>query len=76
MRVVVDPLIEPGNTSDQILQHLIALGCSYEGANRTYISSNIPPGVEFDGVRKNFITSQVTWEHADPSYEELFPESE
>ena len=72
VRVVFDPTIEPGNRSDEIVQRLIALGCSYEGANRKYISVNIPPHVELEPVRKYLIECDVTWEHADPTYDQLF----
>ena len=72
VRVVFDPPIEPGNRSDGIVQRLITLGCSYEGANRKYISVNIPPHVELEPVRKYLIECDVTWEHADPTYDQLF----
>ena len=75
IRVAFDPPIEEGNESDQILQGLLALGCSYEGANRKYISINIPPVVKLDEIRNYLIQQDATWEHADPTYEELFPEN-
>ena len=33
VRVIFDPPVEDGNDSDIVLQGLVALGCSYEGAN-------------------------------------------
>lgn len=75
VRVVFNPPIEPGNESDQILQRLVSLGCSYEGANRTYISINIPSTLELDVVRNYLIEQNATWEHADPTYANLFPEN-
>ena len=73
IRVIFDPPVEDGNTSDQVLQGLVALGCSYEGANRAYMSINVPPGVELHHVCEYLIAKKAQWEHADPSYSELFP---
>lgn len=75
IRLAFDTPIEEGNESDQILQGLLGLGCSYEGANRKYISINIPPTVKLDIVRNYLIEQDATWEHADPTYEELFPDN-
>ena len=33
VRVIFDPPVKDGNESDQVLQGLVELGCSYEGAN-------------------------------------------
>ena len=74
IRVIFETPIETGNESERLLHGLIALGCDYEGANRKYISVNIPPGVDLDVVRKYLIEHNATWEHADPTYATLFPE--
>ena len=71
VRVLVDAQPE----SERPLQNLVALGCSWEGANARYFSVNIPPGVELADVRKYLIEQGATWEHADPTYASLFPES-
>ena len=73
VRVILDPPAKSGNSSDRVLQGLVALGCSYEGANSAHISVNIPPDVELEAVRKYLIESQAKWEHADPMHSELFP---
>ena len=75
VRVVFDPPVEAGNESDRVLQGLAGLGCSYEGANSSYIVINIPPAVEFETVTAFLIASGVVWEHADPSYDELYPDA-
>ncbi len=72
IRIFFDLPVEAGNTSDVVLQGLVALGCSYEGANRKYLSINIPPVVELDAVRSYLIEAQATWEQADPTNAELF----
>lgn len=74
VRVILDPPIESGNESEKMLQDLVAIGCSYEGMNRKYVSVNIPPNVALESVRVYLIENDVTWEHADPTYESLFPE--
>jgi hypothetical protein len=74
VRVIFEIPIETGNESDRVLQGLVALGCSYEGANRTFISVNVPPGVELNVVRAYLIKQKATWEHADPTYAALFPD--
>jgi hypothetical protein len=73
IRIVFDSPVEKGNESDRVLQGLVSLGCSYEGASKKYISLNIPPEVELEAVRKYLIERDATWEHGDPTYTELFP---
>ena len=75
VRVVFNSPAEKGNASGDILQALVTLGCSYEGANKTYVAINIPPDVKLEAVRTFLIDSGATWEHADPTYTELFPEN-
>lgn len=75
IRVVFDPPVEAGNESDGVLQELVALGCSYEGANSTYISINIPSEVELKKIRRYLLEEDIEWEHAGPTYESLFPSS-
>ena len=74
VRVIFDPPVAPGNHSDQVLQGLVALGCSYEGANPKYLSVNIPPTVELQEVRSYLVQHDAQWEHADPTYASLFPD--
>lgn len=74
VRIALDLPIEEGNDSDDLLKGLVALGCSYEGMNRRYISVNIPPEVQLEAVRSYLIEHDATWEHADPTYATLFPD--
>ena len=73
VRVIFDPPVSSGNASDHVLQGLVALGCSYEGANPGYISVNVPSDVELLQVRSYLVDRDAQWEHADPTYESLFP---
>jgi hypothetical protein len=74
-RVILETAVEAGAESDQLLQGLKALGCSCEGANRRYISVNIPPDADLGVVRQYLIDHDATWEHADPTYDALFRET-
>jgi hypothetical protein len=66
VRVIFQLAVEAGNPSDQLLQGLVALGCSYEGADRDYMSINIPADVQLEVVRDYLIFKQANWEYADP----------
>jgi hypothetical protein len=54
-----------------LIDSLIAAGCSFEGANRKFIAFDIPPAVSLQSVVRILEETHVTWEHADPTYEEL-----
>lgn len=73
VRIIFDPPTESGSESERVLQGLVAIGCSYEGMNKKYVSVNIPPSVTLDSVRNYLIENNTTWEHADPTYASLFP---
>jgi hypothetical protein len=74
IRVIFDPPISTGNTSDTVLQGLVTLGCDYEGANSSYIVVNIPPAVDLNSVMDYLVQHEANWEHADPTYSEIHPE--
>lgn len=76
IRIIFEPPVEAGNDSDKVLQSLVGMGCSYEGATPSYIAVNIPPAVDLEQIRNFLIDSEANWEHADPSYKELFGASE
>jgi hypothetical protein len=73
IRIKFDPPVQDGNESDQILQSLVSLGCTYEAANRGYMAIDIPQEVDLENVRQYLIAHAAQWEHADPTYEQLFP---
>ena len=74
IRVIFDPPVEDGNESDTILRELVEIGCTYEGATPSYICIDIPPEIELSRVRTFLIDKEANFEHADPTYEQLFPE--
>ncbi|MBL0124124.1 MAG: DUF4265 domain-containing protein [Betaproteobacteria bacterium] len=73
VRVWLDPPFEEGNESAREMQDLVELGCSFEGAYSRLMSINIPPNIDLTLIRKHLIDRGLEWEHADPTYEELFP---
>jgi hypothetical protein len=73
LRVLFDAPLAPGNQADKVLKGLVDLGCGYEGAASKYFSINLPPAADLQKVRAYLIEIGATWEHADPTYAELFP---
>jgi hypothetical protein len=71
VRVIFDVPPEPGNQADQVLKGLQALGCGYEGANRRYLSINIPATANLNQIGAYLTEQGVQWEHADPTYAEI-----
>ena len=54
------------------LGKLVALGASFEGADHCLIGINIPGETELSVITSFLTAEAVEWEHADPSYEELY----
>jgi hypothetical protein len=75
VRVLFKPPVAPGNEGDKALRALVGLGCTYEGASRSYITLNVPAEVDLDIVRQRLIEMGLELEHADPTYEDLCGES-
>jgi hypothetical protein len=71
VRVILDPPIEPGNRSDEILIGLASRGCELEKANSKYVVVNIPPEVELAEISNYLVECSATWEHADPTYDQI-----
>jgi hypothetical protein len=74
VRVILDPPLATGNASDSVVQELLALGCSYEGANPGYLCIVIPRETDFEAVCKFLTQREIQWEHADPDYSTLHPD--
>lgn len=55
----------------ELLDRLVKLGCSYEGANPKFIGIDVPPEAELSSVVNELVSSNAEWEHADPTYEQL-----
>ena len=52
-----------------LLEALVSLGCSYEGAKPTFIAVDVPPGVDLDAPVSLMTSSGLEWEYADPTLE-------
>ena len=53
-----------------------ALGCTVEGATSTLLAIDVPPDADLGAVARALTDADVTWEHADPTYETLYGEDE
>ena len=73
IRIIFDPPIADGNESMNKLEGLVQMGCTYEGANPSYICVDIPPEVEFKTVSDYLINEKLNFEYADPTSADLFP---
>ena len=73
VRVILEAPANVSAAAQAVLDGLRKLGCSYEGANYRLIAVDIPPAVDLTTVSEFLIASEQTWEHADPTYEDLFP---
>lgn len=57
-----------------IMDRLVELGCSYEGANRRYQAVNVPPDADLVSVTSFLTEADLRWEYADPAYEDVYGE--
>jgi Domain of unknown function (DUF4265)/Uncharacterized protein conserved in bacteria (DUF2314) len=76
VRVILDPPSDKSRKSMKVLESLVEMGCSYEGANPGYIAVNIPPEVDLEPVCDFLSKTGQQWEHADPAYDDLYPDDE
>ena len=73
LRLILEPPADQAPTSQAVLDHLVDLGCAYEGAHPGYLAVEVPPSVDLQVVREYLISTGQQWEHADPKHEDLFP---
>jgi hypothetical protein len=71
IRIVFDDESVESGKSKSVLDGIVALGCDYERATKTYLSINIPPDVDLNAVVDLLIGESADWEHADPTYDEF-----
>jgi hypothetical protein len=71
IRIIFKPGVNKSRKAMAILENLVEMGCSYEGANPAYIVVDIPPKIDLSAVCEYVTSTGRTWEHADPRYEEL-----
>jgi len=74
IRIILDTPGEEDKQSQQVLDGIAAFGATYEGMNDSYFSIDIPKNVDFLGVCDFLTRSAIQWEHANPRYQELYPD--
>ena len=74
VRIIFDPGIDEDPEGQAVVDELVRLGCSYEGAHAGYIAVDLPPAVDLMRVARHLTEQGVQWEHADPRYSDLYPE--
>jgi Domain of unknown function (DUF4265) len=72
IRIIFKPAIDKSRKSMAVVEKLVAMGCSYEGANPGYIVVNIPAKLDLAGICQYVTSTKHRWEHADPTYDELY----
>ena len=55
IRIIFDSPTNQSQKSEEVLAGLVKMGCSYEGANTSYICLDIPPEMSLDEVAR-FLT--------------------
>jgi hypothetical protein len=74
LRVILKPSATESSDSQGILDTLVALGCSYEGLNPSYLAINVPPAIDLAQITAFLIQTQQQWEYVDPTYAEVYGE--
>ena len=74
VRVIFDEGVDESPEAKAVIDGVAALGASYEGMSPRYFAIDIPPGVDLMAVARYLTHHAVQWEHADPSYSDLYPD--
>lgn len=74
VRIILEPPADESAVSQRVLDSLVEMDCSYEGANPSYLSINIPSDANFEAVCEYLTQGDIQWEHVDPSYDRLYPD--
>jgi hypothetical protein len=56
----------------QVLDEIVRLGCTYEGAFSKLLSITVPPEVALEALAAYLTSTGLDWEYADPTYSDLF----
>ncbi len=65
-------IVTDAGALERLQSGILALGCTFEGAWQELICIDVPPEVDLESVRQFLIASPFEWEHADPTYEQLY----
>jgi len=69
VRVIFEERDRKRGRADRVLQGLVRLGCTHEGADPCFFSVDVPPGVDLDKVGELLDEHELDWEFGDPSEE-------
>lgn len=56
-----------------VLDSLVSIGCTFEGATPKYIAIDVPPDIDLSEPVKVLNESGLPWEYADPAFEDELP---
>jgi len=73
LRLILKPPANESAESMAVLTRVAELGCSYEGMDHSLIAINVPAEVDFAAVCAFLTETGHNWEHADPTYDDLYP---
>ena len=74
VRVITEEKVIKGGPAHPVLEHLRSLGCAYEGSRGRFFAVTIPPTIDLSLVTEFLNGTGLQWEHADPTYEALYPD--
>ncbi len=72
MRVMFSRFSINSKQARPILKRLKRLGCRYESSQANVLSVTLPPAVILDEVAEYLRSLGLWWEHADPTFEDLY----
>jgi len=73
VRVIFKASSAESKDTEEILNVVANMGCGYEGNGDKYYVINIQPHCNFKEVCDYLSNQDIDWEHADPTYKELYP---
>lgn len=76
IRIIFEEPIDENAESMALLDRLTKIGCDFENANGILVVINIPATVDLFEAAELIENTGVTWEYADPTYEEIFGDDE
>jgi len=74
VRIIFEESIKESDKGIKILDAVAEMGCGYEGNGASFFVINIQPHCDFWKVCNYLTDNGVNWEHADPTYEEIWPD--
>ena len=75
IRIFFEESVKESKTNLKILESVAEMGCGYEGNGASFFVINIQPHCDFWQVCNYLTDNKVQWEHADPTYDEIWNEN-